>query len=130
MLDDAQLLLNLITDYNMVMALPKDIPTLHTQRMKNWSRPDNVFCSPNAEDHVMGCDVMPRYRGPCTDHIPIATVLDIPIVKVVPDPVQNFWMTDWKAFEETLLIKITENLPPAVPLANNEEFQTAAEALT
>ena len=32
-------------DYNMEMVLPKGIPTLEAMVMKNWTRPDNVFCS-------------------------------------------------------------------------------------
>ena len=44
-LDAAQPLLNLLATYGMKMALPKGIPTLEAMNTKNYTRPDNVFCS-------------------------------------------------------------------------------------
>jgi hypothetical protein len=62
----------------MVMALPKDIPTLEAMFTKNWAQPDNLFCSTNTEEMVTICDTDPRLRGPGTDHVPILTTLELP----------------------------------------------------
>jgi len=37
---EAEVLLSVISDHDMVMALPKDIPTLESMVTKNWTRPD------------------------------------------------------------------------------------------
>ena len=42
-LREAELLLCLLADHNMVMALPKDILTLESMSTKNWTRLDNIF---------------------------------------------------------------------------------------
>ena len=54
-LDHAQPLLELIADYGMIMALPKDTPTLEALATKNWTRPDNVFCTDNTAEHLIHC---------------------------------------------------------------------------
>ena len=41
-LDDAQILIDLLSEYNMDMALPPSIPTIRNSR-GNLTRPDNVF---------------------------------------------------------------------------------------
>ena len=52
----------------MVMALPKDIPTLEHMVTKKYSRPDNVFCTDNLPDYITNCDVLP---GPSHQHRPL-----------------------------------------------------------
>ena len=52
-------LLEGVADHNMVMILPKDIPTLEAKATKNWTHPDNVFCSTGAEGLVVSCDTNP-----------------------------------------------------------------------
>ena len=44
-----QPLIDLLDDHNMVMLLPKGIPTLQSMAMKNWTRVDNVFATQNTE---------------------------------------------------------------------------------
>ena len=46
-LDATQILLDLLTDYDMFMALPKNIPTLRATHSKNLTHPDNVFAAMN-----------------------------------------------------------------------------------
>jgi len=57
-LEEAGELLGLVTDHNMDMALPKDIPMLEVKSMKNWTWPDNIFCSASvrvqAQFHLIG----------------------------------------------------------------------------
>ena len=79
-LEDSGKLLTLVADSNMVMALPKDIPTLELMSTKNWMHPDNVFCSSNLEEKIVYCTTDPRLRGPSTDHVPILTALEFPVM--------------------------------------------------
>ena len=59
-LQAADRLLEKITDHNMVMVLPKDIPTLEAKSTKNWTWPHNVFCSTNTEECIVLCDTDPH----------------------------------------------------------------------
>jgi Endonuclease-reverse transcriptase len=63
-LDAAQPLLNLLAAHDMKMALPKDIPTLEAMKMKNYTRPDNVFCTSELMDAVLNCNTKPEARPP------------------------------------------------------------------
>ena len=78
-LEEASKLLTLVADSNMVMALLKDIPTLESMSTKNWTFPDNIFCSANLEEKIVYCTTDPRLRGPSTDHVPILTALELPV---------------------------------------------------
>ena len=83
-LDEAQYLIDILDEHRLDMALPKDLPTVEAQTTKNWTRPDNVFLSPNAIDVLVKCTTVPEERGPCTDHVPIDTVLDLPVNRTPP----------------------------------------------
>ena len=63
-----QLLMSLLEDYNMVMILPKNILTLQSLAMGNWTRVDNVFTTANTEELVVVCDTDLGLWGPGTDH--------------------------------------------------------------
>ena len=73
---EAEALLTLVADHSMVMALPKNIPTLESMSTKHWTRPDNVLCSVNTEAMLVSCTTNPWLRGPGTDHVPILTTLE------------------------------------------------------
>ena len=75
----AQLLIDLLEDYDMAMLLPKGIPMLQSMATKNWTGVDNVFAMHNMECLVVVCDTDPRLRGPGTDHVPILTTLDLEV---------------------------------------------------
>ena len=49
-LQESQILIDLLADYNMHMALPPHLPTLHAHRTKNWTRVDNFFCTGGLEE--------------------------------------------------------------------------------
>lgn len=130
-MDDAQLMLDLMVDYNMVMTLPKDIPTLQARNTKNWTRPDNIFCSSNAEDCVIRCDVIPELQGPTTDHLPIVTILDIRTAKKKPEPRRNFRMANWDNFNNELQRRLTERgFPDPKAITNVDAFQEQVLLLT
>ena len=79
-LEDSGKLLTLVVDSNMVMVLPKDIPTLESMSTKNWTRPDNTFCSSNLEEKIVYCTTNPRLQGPSTDHVPILMAVEFPVM--------------------------------------------------
>ena len=77
------------------MILPKGIPTLEAKATKNWTHPDYVFCSANAEELVVICDTDPCLRGLGADHVPILTTLELPLSRVAAPETRNFRMIDW-----------------------------------
>jgi hypothetical protein len=126
---EAEELLEKVGDYNMMMILPKDIPTLKAMATKNWMHPNNVFCSTNTEELVVICNTDLCLRGPGTDHVPILTILELPAPRINSSPTYNFWMTDWDDFREELGIRIAD-IPAPTIISNNAQFQAAVQDLT
>jgi Endonuclease-reverse transcriptase len=125
----AEELISLLADYNMVMTLPKRVPTLQSMATKNWTRVDNIFCTDNAAEAVITCDTNPSLRGPGTDHVPVLTVLDMETRLSPPAPFRNFRMVDWKQFREQLAENL-EAVPGLKELTMAEGFDEAVAALT
>ncbi|KIJ06408.1 hypothetical protein PAXINDRAFT_24238, partial [Paxillus involutus ATCC 200175] len=113
----------------MVMALPKNMPTLEALATRNWTRPDNVFCSDNTTESIVSCHTEPALRGPLTDHVPILTVLDLEIQRTSIKRMRNFKDVDWKEFQKTLKNKLAK-YPPTQPIVTDTELQTTAEGFT
>ena len=113
----------------MVMALLKDIPTLKSMSTTNWMRPDNVFCSSNLEEKIVYCTTNPRLQGPGTDHVPILTALEFPVMQISEAASYNFRAIDWEAFCMELTIRLSD-FPDPVMLSTNMAFQTAVCNLT
>ena len=78
-LRESNKLLALVVGYSMEMSLPKDIPMLEAMATKNWTQPNNVFSSTRLGDKIIYCMTDPRLRGLGTDHMPILTVLKLPV---------------------------------------------------
>ena len=89
-IEELEELITLAADCDMYMALPKDMPTLESMSTKNWTWPDNVFCSTGLVDSVVCCTTDPGLRGPGTDHVPILTALEFPVEQVVSVLGYNF----------------------------------------
>jgi endonuclease/exonuclease/phosphatase family metal-dependent hydrolase len=83
-LDEAQILIDLLSDYNLVLALPPYTPTITNSRGGN-TRPDNVFISEEVANWVIKCEVRPDDTPPRADHFPIVMHLNLP----VPKPSKN-----------------------------------------
>ena len=66
-LEATQPLLDMISEYDLHMALPKDIPTLEASSTKNYTRVDNVFCSPDIFDCFIECNTYPHWHPQKTD---------------------------------------------------------------
>lgn len=76
-LDEAQKLLDMLVAHNMRMSLPAGMPTLEAAGTKNYTRPDNVFCSAEFADAFIDCTMDPSKRPVCTDHLPILSTIDM-----------------------------------------------------
>ncbi|KIK42775.1 hypothetical protein CY34DRAFT_58596, partial [Suillus luteus UH-Slu-Lm8-n1] len=95
----------------MVLALPKGLPTLQSSSSKNWTRPDNVFCTDHTSDSSLSCTTNPALRGPATDHLPILSVLDLEVPIATVEEKHNFRETDWEEFNDHLAIELNK-FPP------------------
>lgn len=121
-LDHAEPLLELITDYGMLMLLPKNTPMLEALATKNWTHLDNVFGTESLVDSVTHCYTDPANRGPCMDHVPIITHLELHIPTANPQSTQNFNDVDWKKFNTTLTALLNP-FPTRNLIVMKEEFQ-------
>ena len=101
-LELAQKLLDLLADYGMSQALPKDIPTLQVSNSGNWTRPNNVFCTKHTLPLLILCNTDPDNREPNMDHLPILTKLNTLVIATQTPPMFNYWEVDWKVFNTKL----------------------------
>ena len=98
-LNSAQKLLDLLADFSMVQALPKDIPMLQSSSSGNWTRPDNIFCTDHSEEILVLCTTDPGQRGPKMDHVPILTELDLAVPLAPNTEMWNYRAVNWKEFK-------------------------------
>ncbi|KAL1746881.1 hypothetical protein HDZ31DRAFT_61821 [Schizophyllum fasciatum] len=125
----AQVLIDLVGQYDMVMALPKGIPTLQHMATKRWSRPDNTFISEDAAALLISCDTAPSLRGPGTDHMPILTELDFALARQNSPSYRNFRETDWDEFESELSARLRLIDDPK-EIMSADQFHTVLNGLT
>src|SRR6266481_4376798 len=126
---EAQILISLLADCDMVMALPRGIPTLQAMNTKNWTRVDNVFVTEDLASLLVCCDTDPRQRGPGTDHVPIHTIIDTGAPLREADSLRNFRTVDWDEFREEMANQL-ELLPDPKILHTEEEYRSAVSELT
>ena len=86
----------MISEYDLRMALPKDIPTLEASSTKNYTRVDNVFCSSDIFDCFIEYNTYPHWCPQKTDHMPIISKLDIEPIESTQIVKYNFRAMDWK----------------------------------
>jgi hypothetical protein len=110
-IEEAEYVLSIIDEHGLDMALPKNIPTLEVMSTKNWTQPNNVFCSVNAIDVLVRCTIVPEDREAGTDHLPVDTILDLLVEKAAPPESFNFRAANWDTFIESVHIKLAV-LPP------------------
>jgi exonuclease III len=67
----------MVVDYDMDMALPKNIPTHEQSSTKNWTILDNIFASRSMMAAFTRCNVEPAQRPPLADHLPIISEIDM-----------------------------------------------------
>jgi ribonuclease HI len=125
----AQPLIDLLADFDMVMPLPAGLHTLqHKANHSVLTRPDNVFCTPNAEHLIVQCDVLYDRQGPGADHFPISTILDLPMAAAPPPPPRrDFRAVNWDDFRKALELKISARAP--VELTSGANLRRAVQEL-
>ena len=107
-------LIELLSDHDMELVLLKGVPTLQNMRMKQYSCPDNVFCSSLLTNAVIHCDVDAWAQPMKTDHFPIITILELPQERIKPKLAYNFQTANWSDILENLSIRLTEIPGPAL----------------
>ena len=117
-LDDAQILIDLLAEYNMELALPPFTPTITNSR-GGQTRPDNVFITRDIENWITVCEVRPDDTPPLADHFPIVTHVDFPVPRPTTSRPWNFRGTDWERFRRVLAEKLEES--PIVEHLNGAE---------
>ena len=105
-LEATQLLLDMISEFDLCMVLLKDIPTLEASSTKNYTRVDNVFCSPDIFNHFIECNTHPQWRPQKTDYMLIISKLDIGPLESTQAVKYNFRATHWKDFRKALETKL------------------------
>ena len=113
-------LIQLLYKHDMLLALPKGIPTLQASS-GNWTRPDNMWRCNTVDDPVLRSDVVPAIWPPLADHLPIITILDLPIPRSSSPPSLNFRLAKWTGINEELTYRLSTETP-AKCIASREEF--------
>lgn len=125
-LEAAGKVLELVADYGMIQILPKDIPMLQLLSMRNWTCPDNVFCTEHTSELLVSCNMAPEKQGPKTDHLPILMVLNMSTPASDESPSWNYHSIDWDKFCPALETSLTNLSGPPRIIETAEEFQRAA----
>src|SRR5882724_2719837 len=74
-LEKSQRLIDAIAEFDLQMALLKDIPTLHALSLGNYMRPNNIFTSSLLINDIILCGTPPNECPARSDHILLATHL-------------------------------------------------------
>ncbi|QRV96409.1 Reverse transcriptase (RNA-dependent DNA polymerase) [Ceratobasidium sp. AG-Ba] len=129
-LDLAQELLDLVSDGDLDMVLPKDIPTLEANNSGNYTRPDNVFASFALTEKLVSCDTEPGNRVDCTDHLPIKTVFDISPTLAPTIEKWNFKQMNTEKYKKELKKTLSEfELELETNLDNQQKLDTYVKKL-
>jgi hypothetical protein len=124
----AQPLLDLAADHNMLMPLPKGIPTLEHSNSGNWTRLDNIFASPSISEAFTRCNTEPGMRPPKADHLPIISSITLPLTTSAPPARMDWIAVDWEQFREKLTTELAAN-EQTEEIKTAEELESAVERL-
>ncbi|KIK73697.1 hypothetical protein PAXRUDRAFT_177705, partial [Paxillus rubicundulus Ve08.2h10] len=86
----------------LTMALAEGIQTLEVNHMRNYTRPDNVFCSSHLLDSFTHCGVQAELQPVGTDHLPIIMEMDFTPKRMNTPPRHNFRATNLDKYKEVL----------------------------
>lgn len=114
------ILIELLYKNNMFLALPKGIPTFQSMT-GSWTCPDNVWRSNTLDDPIAWCDVIPAIWPLLADHLPVITILDMPLPRVVELHVLDFRQANWIKVNEDLTHHLNTELP-VVRIRSKDEF--------
>ena len=124
----AEVLTTYLATYDLDMALPPALPTLEATRTKNYTRPDNVFCSSALLERLQQCTVRPELRVSKTDHFPIQITFAMPMVAAAPRRGRDFQKVDWGEFDAALVARIEARAVPQ-EISTINEFDTVLDEL-
>ena len=125
----AQPLLNILAMYDLQMTLLPFIPMLYTNVSKNYTRPNNVFCTDTLTHAITCCEVEEHLMPVNMDHFPILTDCTItPELTNLP-PRCNFHMMDWEKFA-TEFGQCLQQLPHPTPITTVEAAETCIQLLS
>ena len=128
-LDSTNVLVTLLGDHNMEMALPAGIPTLQAFCSRNFSCPDNIFCSADLLPSFIECNTHPHLKPAQTDHLPIRGIISITLERAAPPPRYNWWAVDWDEFQTKLTLDIQELGEPR-QINDKDDFTQVFSMLT
>ena len=103
-------LIELLYKNEMLLALPKGIPTFQSAA-GSWIRPDNVWCCNTPDDPIAWCDIIPAIRPPLADHLPVITILDLLLSRVDEPHSLDFRQVNWIKVNEDLAQCLEAELP-------------------
>jgi hypothetical protein len=95
------LLIDLLYKNDMLLALPKGIPTLQTPT-GNWTRPDNIWYNNTLDNPIVCCNTVPAIRPPLADHMPIITILNLPLPQSSAAKLLDFRVANWPSINAAL----------------------------
>ena len=120
-------LIDLLYRNKMLLALPKGIPNYQPATC-TWMRPDNVWQCNTPDDPIHRCDVIPVIRPPLADHLPVMTIVDMPLPRIPKAYALNFRQANWIRVNEDLAQCLEADLP-AARIASGEEFKLKVNKL-
>jgi len=123
-----QPLLDLLQDFDMDLVLPPGIPTYETAA-HNWTRPDNVWCSHHDINPIISCNTEPRICPLNADHLPIVTIIELPIARASSPPSRDFQIIDYEKFNTALKTRLDHDSPTKL-INSKAEFIKKVDELT
>ena len=119
--------IDLLYRNEMLLALPKGIPT-YQSAASTWTRPDNVWRCNTPDDPILRCDVIPTIRPPLADHLPVITIVNLPLPRIPKAHALDFRQANWIQINEDLAQRLEADLP-AVRIGSGEEFELKVNEL-
>jgi ssDNA-binding Zn-finger/Zn-ribbon topoisomerase 1 len=125
----AQPLIDLVSEHNLLMALPRDLPTLQSSSTKNYTRTDNIFASETLIERLVGCNTAPDRRPPKTDHLPTHFSVKAETPRAREAKCYNFKEGNWDKYSKELERRLAA-LPGCARIHTQEELDSRVERLT
>ena len=104
----AELLIQHVADWDLIMTLPALMPTHEHLVTKKKTRLNNIFCTPHTSDLIFQCETLILDPKPGMDHFPIVTVIKLPLPCLIDPSRLNFHDMDWTAFASELHIRLLD----------------------
>ena len=121
------LLIHLLYRNEMLLALPKGIPTFQSAA-GNWTRPDNVWRSNTPDDPILRCDVVPAICLHLANHMPIITIINMPFPRAAKTHALDFRQANWIKVNEDLAHQLETGTPPS-KIRTKDDFITKVDEL-